>query len=93
VELYVAGEKLDAGGVLMDFGEIKKKLAEVMKLLDHKFLNEQDAFGEGYPPSSENIATFIGKQMQQRIDKPGVRVHRVSAWESENSCATYICEH
>ena len=40
IEVYVTGDKLNAGGVLVDFGEIKAKLAEVMKKLDHKYLNE-----------------------------------------------------
>ena len=58
IEVYVIGEKLNAGGVLVDFGEIKAHLAEVMKKLDHKFLNELDYFPDGNP-SSENIAYFV----------------------------------
>ena len=31
IEVYVTGDKLNAGGVLVDFGEIKAHLADVMK--------------------------------------------------------------
>ena len=36
IEVYVSGEKLDDGGIVMDFGQIKKHVAEIMSRLDHK---------------------------------------------------------
>ena len=92
VEVRVAGKKLDHAGVLMDFGELKKQTAKVMDTLDHQFLNDLDIFNDDFPPSSENIAIYIAEQLQAKIDHPGVRISRVSAWESDNSCATYIIE-
>ncbi len=93
VEVYVTGEKLDEAGVLMDFGILKKHLAEVMDTIDHKFLNELPFFSENRQPSSENIACYIADKLQARIQSPSVRVDRVSAWESNNACATYICKN
>ena len=90
VEVIVAGDTLDEGGVLMDFGIIKKHVRAVMDTLDHKFLNELEFFGNGTPPSSENIAKYIAMALIERIDNPAVRIARVSAWESKNACATYI---
>ena len=89
VEVYVTGEQLNEAGVLIDFGVIKKYLAEIMTTLDHKFLNELDFF-QGGNPSSENIAVYIAKALQEKIDPTGVRVSRVAAWESDDACATYI---
>ena len=89
VEVYIAGDKLNDAGVVMDFGEIKKHLADIKKTLDHRFLNELECFQHGNP-SSENIAKFIAEAMQAKITMPGIRVSRVSAWESEDACATYI---
>jgi 6-pyruvoyltetrahydropterin/6-carboxytetrahydropterin synthase len=89
VEVCVAGETLDEAGVLMDFGDIKKYLAEIMQKLDHKYLNELDYF-EGGQPTSENIAIFIAKELQASIDHTSVKVSRVNVWESENACASYI---
>ena len=89
IEVHVKGEKLDRGGVLMDFGEVKVHVAEVMKLLDHRYLNELEHFSDRQP-SSENIAFFVATELQKRIDRPGIRVSRVAAWESDDACATYI---
>ncbi len=89
VEVYVTGEKLDKGGVVMDFGEIKKHVAEIMSMLDHKYLNELDYFQQSQP-SSENIAYFVATELQKRIDNQAVSVSRVTAWESDDAGATFI---
>ena len=91
IEVYVTGDKLNAGGVLVDFGEIKAHLAAVMKKLDHKFLNELEYFSDGNP-SSENIAYFVAAELQTRMDNSSARVKKVTAWESDDACATYIVE-
>jgi 6-pyruvoyltetrahydropterin/6-carboxytetrahydropterin synthase len=91
VEVYVTGEKLDAGGVVMDFGVIKKHVAEVMSMLDHKYLNELEFFQQSQP-SSENIACLVARKLQQRIDNPSIKVSRVTAWESDDASATYIVD-
>lgn len=88
VEVYVAGKELNDAGVLMDFGEIKVHLREIIESLDHKFLNELNFFGDGNP-SSENIARYIAETLNAKINTPGVRVSRVGVWESDDSCATY----
>jgi 6-pyruvoyltetrahydropterin/6-carboxytetrahydropterin synthase len=90
VEVFLTGEKLNQAGVLMDFGDIKKEVTTIMKNLDHKFLNETEAFHDDHPPSSENIARFIARELQAAIKDPDVKVSRVNAWESENACAAYI---
>jgi 6-pyruvoyltetrahydropterin/6-carboxytetrahydropterin synthase len=90
VEVYVAGKKLNRAGVLLDFGEIKKHVADIIKTLDHKFLNDIELFHDDYPPSSENIARYVARELQAAIKDPTIKVSRVTAWESENACATYI---
>jgi 6-pyruvoyltetrahydropterin/6-carboxytetrahydropterin synthase len=61
-----------------------------MREIDHKFLNELEDFRDGCAPSSENIARLIAERLQRRLTSPEVRVSRVTAWESENACATYF---
>ncbi len=90
IEVYVAGKDLNAAGVLIDFSELKAHLAEIIENLDHKFLNELNYFDDHCPPSSENVARHIAEALQAKIETPAVRVARVTAWESENACATYI---
>ena len=89
IEVHVSGEKTDAAGVLVDFGVIKKHVREIMAMLDHKYLNELDYFQHNQP-SSENIAYFVATELQKRIDNQAASVCRVTAWESEDACATYI---
>ncbi|MBF0232056.1 MAG: 6-carboxytetrahydropterin synthase QueD [Desulfamplus sp.] len=94
IEVYVAGDKLNSAGVLVDFGDIKKCIREIMTDLDHKYLNELEAF-ESIQPSSERIAIYIAEKLQSSLKalNETVRVSRVSAWESSDSCATYIPDH
>ncbi len=89
IEVCLAGEALNNAGVLMDFGEFKKILSEIIERLDHKFLNELEYFNDSFPPSSENIAYYIANELQASINDPLVKVSSVTAWESENACATY----
>ena len=89
VEVYVSGNHLDHAGVVMDFGVLKKILAEILNTLDHKFLNDLEAFNNKNP-SSENIAKYIAASMQAKIKGPSIRISRVTTWESEDACATYF---
>ncbi|MBU1180760.1 MAG: 6-carboxytetrahydropterin synthase QueD [Pseudomonadota bacterium] len=90
IEVCVKGEKLNDAGVVMDFGQIKKYVSEIMTGLDHKFLNELEWF-KGANPSSEIIAMKIAKELQGKIDDPLIKVSSVTAWESDDACATYRC--
>ncbi len=90
VEVYVQGQQLDEGGVLVDFGIVKTHVRDLMKTLDHKFLNDLDYFQNGTPPSSENIARYVAEGLTTRLNRPDVKVSRVTAWESDNAAATYF---
>jgi 6-pyruvoyltetrahydropterin/6-carboxytetrahydropterin synthase len=88
IEVCVAGESLNNAGVLIDFGELKGYLSEIIEKFDHKFLNELDCFHNDNP-SSENIAYYIAHELKKNIDASDIKVTRVTAWESEDACATY----
>jgi 6-pyruvoyltetrahydropterin/6-carboxytetrahydropterin synthase len=91
VEVRVRAGDLDKTGLALDFGRLKILLGEILKLIDHQYLNELPAF-KTLNPSSENIAKFIFDQLAPRVgEETGGRVglHSVSAWESENASATY----
>jgi 6-pyruvoyltetrahydropterin/6-carboxytetrahydropterin synthase len=89
IEICVSGETLNHAGVLIDFGELKQHIHETMKRLDHRFLNELDCFSDKNPPSSENIARYIAEEIGKSLNHPGLSVSRVTAWESDDCCATY----
>jgi len=88
IEVFVKSETLNSAQVVMDFGEIKRQLSVIIDQLDHQMLNELDCF-KGKNPSSEVIAMHIAHTLQKAILAPGVRVSRVTAWESDNAGATY----
>ncbi|MBW1746005.1 MAG: 6-carboxytetrahydropterin synthase QueD [Deltaproteobacteria bacterium] len=88
IEVSVAGETLNNAGVLIDFGELKGYLSEIIEKLDHTFLNELDFF-HNHNPSSENIACYIANELKKKIIGHDLKVASVTAWESENACATY----
>jgi 6-pyruvoyltetrahydropterin/6-carboxytetrahydropterin synthase len=74
----------------LSFGELKQHVSEIITRLDHKFLNELDYFDDDNPPSSENIAYYIANSLETKLRNSKIKVVRVTAWESEDACATYI---
>lgn len=90
IEICVAGKTLNNAGVLIDFGELKAHLSNIVSKLDHRFLNDLDCFDDQRPPSSEVIAQYIANELQREIKDLDIVVDRVTAWESDDACATYI---
>ena len=88
IEVCVGGKRLNNAGVIIDFGKIKRYVAEITAKLDHCVLNELDCFRDNNP-SSENIALYIAKELQAIIKDNDIKVTSVTAWESEDACATY----
>jgi 6-pyruvoyltetrahydropterin/6-carboxytetrahydropterin synthase len=88
IEVFVTGNELEPNGILIDFKRIKSATEKVIDELDHKFLNDLEVF-KGVNPSSENIAHYIFKALGYALNSKKVRVSRVTAWESDNACASY----
>lgn len=86
VYAHARGETLDEGGMMMDFGILKKALREVCAELDHRNLNEFDFFGED--PSAEKIAMYIFKGIKARL--PNCPLYAVDVFETPRSRARYI---
>jgi 6-pyruvoyltetrahydropterin/6-carboxytetrahydropterin synthase len=89
VEVYIQAAELDSAGLVRDFGEIKMVTHEVLNGLDHQYLNELSPFKEENP-SSEHIARYLFHQLSSRLNDERARVTKISVWESDTSCATYI---
>ncbi len=88
VEVFLVGERLDEAGLLVDFGVIKARTNALLEEIDHKYLNELEAFRE-QNPSSENLARYLFERLSPTLSRDGVRVFRVNVWESDTSCASY----
>ncbi len=89
VLVIVEGRKLDAGGMLIDFGILKREILDVLSALDHKNLNEIEPF-DRIEPSAENLARYVCDNMARRIDTERIRVAQVDVWETHTSRAMYI---
>ena len=89
VEVTVSARELDKAGLGIDFKILKKQTNQLLDRLDHKHLNELEPFRE-VSPSSENICRFLHEQLSQVLNNENVHVEKVTVWESENACASYI---
>jgi 6-pyruvoyltetrahydropterin/6-carboxytetrahydropterin synthase len=91
VDVVVRTGKLDATGLAMDFRALKEHTCDVLSALDHTFLNDTPPFRE-MNPSSENIARYIFEELSRTLSDAPVRVVRVSVWESDHACASFLGE-
>jgi 6-pyruvoyltetrahydropterin/6-carboxytetrahydropterin synthase len=89
VEVSVVSNRLGKEGVVIDFGIFKQKVEKVLKSLDHTYLNDLPHFS-GIEPSSENIAKYIFDKLKSDLKGYSTTLKKVTAWESETSCATYF---
>ena len=89
VEVVVRGRSLEENGILLDFGELKQAVRELLSEVDHHYLNDLPFFRERNP-SSENIARFLFGCLAEKFDTENHRLYSVSAWESSDACATFV---
>jgi 6-pyruvoyltetrahydropterin/6-carboxytetrahydropterin synthase len=88
IEVVVIGKELGEDGLLIDFKVIKEATKMVLEELDHRFLNELDAF-KTVNPSSENIARHIFLSLSKELNTEDIKVSKVTAWESDSACSSY----
>jgi 6-pyruvoyltetrahydropterin/6-carboxytetrahydropterin synthase len=88
VEVSICSFELADAGILIDFRILKQWTEEILKELDHKYLNDINYFKDT-SPSSENIARYIYDRISGKIKESYLYVSHVTVWESENARATY----
>ena len=89
VEVEVLGNKLDNIGMVIDFKEIRNMTNVVVDRLDHRFLNDLDAFKE-INPTAENIAEYIHSELTKLINDDKIIVKSIKLWETDKSAVTYM---
>ncbi|MCB5258349.1 MAG: 6-carboxytetrahydropterin synthase QueD [Candidatus Cloacimonadaceae bacterium] len=80
--------KLDPLGMAIDFKELKVKLSEILKELDHTFLNELVIFKDTNP-TSENIAKYIYDSLSESFKDSAISLLEVEVQESEKVSVVY----
>lgn len=88
VEVSVIGHKLLPTGFVLDFGDLKIRLDEVLGEMDHRMLNELPAFAD-CNPTSENIARHIYQSLRSVLDGTGTYMSFVRIWETDTQSCTY----
>lgn len=88
VTVTVRAHELDQIGMGIDFKVLKKNVYQVIDELDHRNLNEMEAFAE-VNPSSEHIARFIFSRLQGPLDHQRYQLYSVSVFETDNQGLTY----
>ncbi len=82
VEVVVQGEVDPDRGWLMDYGDLKRRVAPVISQLDHAQLNKIAGLEN---PTSENLARWIWDQLQTEL--PGLE--RITISETSSTRCTY----
>ncbi len=88
VEVEVQGNKLGKAGMLIDFHELKERVADILVNLDHGYLNEIPPFDK-INPTSENLAKYIFTSLTRHLPSAVCRLYKVTVWESDTACAMY----
>ena len=88
LEVTVAGEPDPVTGMVLDLKDLKKLLeAEVLELVDHKFLNKEVPVFAAKIPSTENIAVEIWKLLAPKLTFG--KLHRIRLYESADLYVDY----
>jgi 6-pyruvoyltetrahydropterin/6-carboxytetrahydropterin synthase len=90
VRVTLSGQQLDSVGMLYDFVHLKKVIQEVIRSLDHRFLNDFSPF-DVVNPSAENIARHIYEETAKQLRKApnGAGITSITVWETDTTAATY----
>ncbi len=91
VTATIAGETLDADGLLCDFHTVEEVLADVVAPFRNNDLNTSAAFAK-VNPTAEHVARHIAGELSSRLDAslaPHARVAAVRVTEAAGCAATY----
>jgi 6-pyruvoyltetrahydropterin/6-carboxytetrahydropterin synthase len=89
IQLRVFGTELDPAGLLMDFGDMKRILREVIAILDHQFINDIEPFTT-VNPTAENMTKWFYDEVTRRLPEgTHLSLGEVKVWETDIQYAAY----
>jgi len=86
LEVTVCSKDLNELGLVVDFKDLKSRLQDIVKTLDHGCLNNLPAFQQTNP-TTENLAKHIYQEFSAQAQ--AYQVKQVRVWESASSSVTY----
>lgn len=89
VEIEVAGEVDPRTGMVVNIVEIDRTLkADIISVLDGRFLNREIDFFQSHAPSTENITTFVRERLIGKLPREAQLVG-VTVWEMDTLWASW----
>lgn len=89
LEVTVRGEIDSRTGMVMDLGELKRLVGDVVvSRFDHADLNRDPLFASGTIPTTENLVRGIWDLLVPKLGAE--RLHRLRLWEDPTFCVEYL---
>ncbi len=91
IRVCARAAELNRIGMVIDFADLQRVVAELCARFDHQIVNEVPPFTE-VNTTAENLARYVYLQANSRLaelEGGRVSVSRVEVWENEGSLATY----
>lgn len=86
LEIVVTGPRNSQTGILIEAIELKKILENIVKPLDHKFLNTDVDFFQKNVPTIENIARYCFLRSKDLLKDNQVKLEGVRLFQGETFC-------
>ena len=91
VRVHARASSLNRIGMVVDFADLQRLVAEACARFDHQNVNEVPPFDE-VNTTAENLARFFYQEVDRRLlesESGRVRVSKVEVWENQGSLAVY----
>jgi 6-pyruvoyltetrahydropterin/6-carboxytetrahydropterin synthase len=91
VRIHARASTLNRLGMVVDFADLQRIVAEIGSRFDHQNVNEVPPF-DVVNTTAENLARFFHDEANRRLhaeEGDRVRVSKVEVWENEGSLAVY----
>jgi 6-pyruvoyltetrahydropterin/6-carboxytetrahydropterin synthase len=91
VRIHARASALNRLGMVIDFADLQRVVAEVCSRFDHRNVNEVPPFDE-VNTTAENLARFFYEEAGRRVgemEAGRVSISRVDVWENDGSLAVY----
>jgi len=91
VRVHAQASELNRIGMVIDFADLQKLVAEIGQRFDHQNVNEIPPFDQ-VNTTAELLAKFFYTEANARLsasESGRVKVSKVEVWENEGSLATY----